>query len=478
MKEKKSKSGILPPAPVPSVNGVNKEMLNTKSVLHMLTTLTEELEAANKELLFQNEEKEKRAKELIIANIELVHQNLEKEKRAAELVIANKELAFQNEEKEKRAAELVIANKELLFQNKEKEKRAEELIIANVELVHQNLEKEKRAAELVVANTELAFQNGEKEKRAAELVIANKELAFQNATKEKLAEELMIANIELVHQNKIKQQSAAELVIANTELAFQNEEKEKRAGELLFANNELRVFTYISSHDLQEPLRKIQVFAALMIEKEAAALSESGKDYLHRTQAAAQQMQFLIHALQEYSHSDLGNQTFSVTSIDKILEEVKKEMYAVIFEKKAVIEAGNLGEALINPLQFHMMLSHLLSNALKFSKKGGVCQIKIHASIKSGDLLQKENPGLVNSKLPAEKNYYHLHFSDNGIGFESKYKDKIFEVFQRLNAKNVYPGSGIGLPIVKKIIENHNGFITATGELGKTACFDIYIPVH
>ncbi|MBA3706927.1 MAG: response regulator, partial [Bacteroidetes bacterium] len=154
----------------------------------------EELIIANKELAFQDGEKEKRADELIIANKELVFQNEEKEKRAAELIIANKELLFQNKEKEKRAAELIIANKELLFQNKEKEKRAEELIVANKELLFQNKEKEKRAEELIIANKELAFQNEEKEKRADELIIANKELAFQNEEKEKRAAELRIAN--------------------------------------------------------------------------------------------------------------------------------------------------------------------------------------------------------------------------------------------------------------------------------------------
>ncbi|MHB0989283.1 MAG: HD domain-containing phosphohydrolase [Bellilinea sp.] len=116
--------------------------------------MEKELITANEELVYQNEEKEKRAAELVIANEELVYQNEEKEKRAAELIIANEELVYQNEEKEKRAAELIIANEELAFQNKEKEKRAAELIIANEELVYQNEEKEKRAAELVVANEE------------------------------------------------------------------------------------------------------------------------------------------------------------------------------------------------------------------------------------------------------------------------------------------------------------------------------------
>ena len=127
-----------------------------------------ELRAANKELAFQNDEKEKRAAELLIANKELKFQNKEKEKRAAELLIANKELKFQNREKEKRAAELLIANKELKYQNEEKVKRASELIIADKELVYQNKEKEKRAAELILADKELLFQNKEKERRKIE----------------------------------------------------------------------------------------------------------------------------------------------------------------------------------------------------------------------------------------------------------------------------------------------------------------------
>jgi len=199
----------------------------------------EELVLANKELAFQNDEKEKRAGELVLANKELAFQNKEKEKRAAELVIANGELAFQNNEKEKRAGELSIANKELAFQNDEKGKRAEELVLANKELAFQNDEKEKRAGELVLANKELAFQNKEKEKRAAELVIANGELAFQNNEKEKRAGELSLANKELAFQNDEKGKRAEELVLANKELAFQNEEKEKRAAELVLANKEL-----------------------------------------------------------------------------------------------------------------------------------------------------------------------------------------------------------------------------------------------
>ena len=187
-----------------------------------------DLRIANKELAYQNDEKEKRAAELLIANKELAYQNDEKEKRAAELVIANTELEYQNDEKEKRANELLIANEELAFQNDEKEKRANELLIANEELEYQNTVKEKRAAELIIANEELAFQNDEKEKRAAELVIANKELLFQTGEKQDRAAELVIANKELLFQTGEKQDRAAELVVADKELDFQNKEKEKR----------------------------------------------------------------------------------------------------------------------------------------------------------------------------------------------------------------------------------------------------------
>jgi PAS domain S-box-containing protein len=199
-----------------------------------------ELRTANKELAFQNEEKEKRAVELSIANKELAFQNEEKEKRAVELSIANKELAFQNDEKEKRAAELILANKELVFQNDEREKRAAELILANKELVFQNEEKGKRAAELILADKELLFQNAEKEKRAAELIIADKELVYQTIEKQKRAAELKIADKELVYQNEEKEKRAAELIIAAKELIFQNEEKEKRE----IANKELEKFSY------------------------------------------------------------------------------------------------------------------------------------------------------------------------------------------------------------------------------------------
>ena len=187
---------------------MKKIVTTDDEIAHMAADLV----IANKELLFQNEEKAKRVAELVLANIEkakrvaeLVIANSEKAKRAAELVIANEELAFQNKEKAKRVAELIIANEE-------KAKRAAELVIANEELVYQGSEKAKRIDELKIANEEKA-------QRAAELVIANEELAFQNDEKAKRVSELVIAN-------KEKAKRADELVIAN-------KEKARRAAELV-----------------------------------------------------------------------------------------------------------------------------------------------------------------------------------------------------------------------------------------------------
>ena len=432
----------------------------------------EQLKTVIKDLAFQNDEKEKRAAELIIANEELLFQNDEKENRAAELSVANKELAFQNDEKEKRAAELIVANKKLAFENDEKENRAAELGIANKELAFQNDEKEKRAAELIIANKKLAFENDEKENRAAELGIANKELAFQNKEKEKRAAELIIANKELAFQNEEKEKRAAELGVANKELAFQNEEKEKRAAELIIANKELLAFTYVSSHDLQEPLRKIQTFVTIILESENKNLSENGKYTFQRMQLAAGRMQQLIDDLLAFSRISTTELKFEKTELNIIIDEVKAELKDTIQEKQATIEANELCPVNIIAFQFRQLMYNLISNALKFSNPQMPLRIKIGNRIVKGSEIKTQKV----SAFQPEKKYCHITVKDNGIGFEPHFSERIFGVFQKLHGKDVYAGTGIGLAIVKKIVENHNGVIIATGELNKGAQFDIYIP--
>ncbi|MDP1800688.1 MAG: CheR family methyltransferase [Bacteroidota bacterium] len=368
------------------------------------------------------------------------------EQKNIELENAIKKLIFQNTEKEKRAAELSIANKELAFQNKEKEKRAAEFSIANTELAFQNKEKEMRANELIIANTELAFQNNEKEKRAAELSVANTELAFQN---------------------KEKEMRADELIIANTELAFQNNEKEKRAEELSVANKDLTAFTYISSHDLQEPLRKIQNFAACILHEEEKNLTDTGKGYFKRMTDTAMRMQQLIEDLLTYSRTKNSERIFEFTDLNILVKELEKDLENVISEKKAIIEV-DLDTVKVIPFQFRQLLYNLVGNSLKFSKKDVPPHIILKSKIAKGVKLN-------NKYLTPDKKYCYITLTDNCIGFEPEYNEKIFEVFQRLHSKEEYHGTGIGLAICKRIVENHNGIITATGELGIGARFDIYI---
>ncbi|MFD2907639.1 ATP-binding protein [Flavobacterium ardleyense] len=432
---------------------------------------------ANKELKVQVVEMQKLDAQLIIANKELTasnkelaFQNQEKENRAAELIIANKELAYQNQEKAKRAEELVIAVKELTFQNQEKEKRAEELVIANEELAFQNQEKENRAAELVIANKELAYQNQEKAKRAEELVIAVKELTFQNQEKEKRAEELVIANKELAYQNQEKENRAQELIIANNELAFQNIEKEKRANELLLANKEIESFSYISSHDLQEPLRKIQTFSGRIFVEEYDNLSAMGKYYVERTKLSALHMQTLINDLLAYSRTKTTERKFVNSDLNKIVQEALNMLEEEILEKNAIIEVSELFEANVIPFQFRQLMQNLISNSLKYA----VAEVKPHIIIK-GDFVKYDEANFKDSILKCD--HYHISVSDNGIGFDPDFKEKIFEMFQRLHNKNEYNGTGIGLTIARKIVDNHNGIITANSKKNKGAQFDIYIPI-
>src|SRR5674476_753409 len=236
------------------------------------------------------------------------------QQKTAELIIANKELVFQNEEKEKRAAELVIANEELLFQNEEKDKRAAELVLANRELIFQIGEKADRAAELVIADEELVFQSGEKADRAAELIIANKELVFQNEEKEKRAAELIIANKELVIQNEEKEKRAVELVIANKELFIQRKKTEElnnqlesrvteRTAQLESMNKELEAFSYSVSHDLKAPLRHITGYISLLMKKHMNLLPEEGRRYLDNISSSAINMGELIDGLLQFSRT-------------------------------------------------------------------------------------------------------------------------------------------------------------------------------
>ena len=234
-------------------------------------------------------------------------------------------------------------------------------------------------------------------------------------------------------------------------------------------NKELQSFAYISSHDLQEPLRKIQTFAKRIMDKEYDNLSDNGKDYLRRMEESAHRMRTLIDDLLAYSRTNTQERKFEKIHLQDIIEEVKANLNEELQDKQAVIEVIDLCECNVIPFQLRQLLHNLISNALKFSNLKHPPYITIKSKIAKGIELNF-------AKLAPEKEYCHICSADNGIGFEQQYGEKIFEVFQRLNSKEKYAGTGIGLAIVKKIVENHNGIIIATGELNKGATFDIYLP--
>lgn len=257
---------------------------------------------------------------------------------------------------------------------------------------------------------------------------------------------------------------------ADDTLKIYAQELEQKNNELEEMNKELQSFAYISSHDLQEPLRKIQTFASQIIDKESESLSENAKDKFKRMQNAAQRMQTLINDLLAYSRTNSQERIFVKTDLSQIIKEVQDDLTEELEQKNAVIEIEKTSTVDIIPFQFKQLLYNLISNSLKFSNPEIPIVIKIKSEIAAAEAFDNE-------KLIPTKKYCHIQVSDNGIGFESQYNKKIFEVFQRLHGRDRYNGTGIGLAIVKKIVENHNGIIAASGILNEGATFDIYIPV-
>jgi signal transduction histidine kinase/CHASE3 domain sensor protein len=232
-------------------------------------------------------------------------------------------------------------------------------------------------------------------------------------------------------------------------------------------NAELESFNNIVSHDLQEPLRKIQMFIS-RIENEFSSLSETGQDYFKRISASANRMQNLLIDLVNYSRAMKGDKAFAKTNLNELVAEAVNELAVNIEEKNAVIHVGNLPSVNVIPFQIHQLFINLLTNSIKFSKKGTVPEINIYREKIVGTEMH-------DNMVFTDKIYYKIVVSDNGIGFRQEFADKIFQLFRRLE-KEAYEGTGIGLAICKKIIENHNGFIIAESEKGVGAKFIIYLP--
>lgn len=256
-----------------------------------------------------------------------------------------------------------------------------------------------------------------------------------------------------------------------TERKLAEERTQKYLAELEAQNRELEQFAYIASHDLQEPLRKIQTFTELM-EKNMANESVA-KKYLAKIHTSAIRMTELIRSVLHFSRLSNANIVLEPTDLNFILENVMIDLEVLIDESNAVINSDKL--PLLNgiPLQLHQLFANLLTNAIKFSKKEITPEITISFAVVSGEQVSKYR-----SSIDPDLEYAEIVFRDNGIGFEQQYAAKVFTIFQRLHNHESYPGTGIGLALCKKIVDNHKGYIRVVTELEKGAAFYIYLPLR
>ncbi|MDF2438635.1 MAG: sensor histidine kinase [Bacteroidota bacterium] len=244
--------------------------------------------------------------------------------------------------------------------------------------------------------------------------------------------------------------------------------------ELEMQNSELEQFAYVASHDLQEPLRKIQTFAELI--QENYSDEEYVKRYFAKLEASAQRMAELVRSLLDYSRlakdKEKGSRKVEQVDVDlnTIVEEVKQDFELLIEEKKAIIISNSLPVVKGNKMQIGQLISNLISNSLKFSKENPI--IRVSSSIVNLSQIPDAPENLMASR------YYQIIFEDNGIGFEQQYDKIIFSLFQRLHGKQHFAGTGIGLALCKKIVDNHHGHISAVSAPGKGATFNVYLPIE
>ncbi|TCJ12165.1 hypothetical protein EPD60_16600 [Flaviaesturariibacter flavus] len=296
---------------------------------------------------------------------------------------------------------------------------------------------------------QLRHQEDEKGRRAAELLLANKELLFQSYEKAQRAGELEIANAELERQGLLK---------------------ERRAAELAAALDDLKAFAYITSHHLQEPLRKIRLFADRLLGTESAALSAKGREDLYRIERGAMRMSNMIQDIYRYARVNLHEQQPEEVEADKLVDQVL-DGFAGRLDQAGARVVNEL--AITLPLageQFHEAFRQVIDNALTFSRPGIPPQIHISGTCNTG-------AGFGIAALTQDRGYFRISIQDNGIGFEPRFNERIFDVFRTLHSVGAYPGTGIGLAIVRRIMHRHGGLATADGLPNEGARFSLYFPM-
>ena len=265
-----------------------------------------------------------------------------------------------------------------------------------------------------------------------------------------------------IHERKISEEKVVEL----------NRQLLESVQRLETVNKELDRFAFMSSHDLQEPLRKIRIYSDFLFVKRKAMLDEEAIKYVQRIQNSAERMQNLIKDILEFSKISNSSASLVKTDLNLLVQEVLSDMHDTITSKKAQVMVGDLPELEVIPGLFRPLLSNLIGNALKYSKKDIAPVIDIYSEVG----LNKDKKDNAANNL-ATTPFYRIFIRDNGIGFDQRYAEQIFDMFKRLHGNSEYEGTGIGLALCKRIVEKHNGFISALSQDNLGTTFIISLPL-
>jgi PAS domain S-box-containing protein len=255
---------------------------------------------------------------------------------------------------------------------------------------------------------------------------------------------------------------------AEKQLQQLNSRLEKKVKELEKMSNDLASFTYITSHDIKEPLKFVYTSLELLVKTEAKALSNGSKANLRRMQGSINRINLLLDDIVAISRISTSRFNPEPVDLNEILEQSIARLSKKISESRTVIESASLPVINGNPEMLSYLITNIIDNGIKFQPLHNTPHISINSSI--------TNPG--KHGMHAEKEYVRISFTDNGIGFEPQQSEQIFSMFEKLHDKKDYPGSGIGLTICKKVIEAHDGFITAESHPGQGAAFHCYFPAN
>ncbi|HEY0059336.1 MAG TPA: PAS domain-containing protein, partial [Flavisolibacter sp.] len=243
---------------------------------------------------------------------------------------------------------------------------------------------------------------------------------------------------------------------------------QQRTVELESKNREMEQFTYAASHDMQEPLRKVHTFTSLLLSEHGTSLNAQGKLYLEKIEASVNRMKAVIDGLLNYSHQTKSEQESSELDLTAVLQNIEEDLEMVIQKKGASVVYDRLPNVVGVPTQMNQLFYNLVNNGLKFARPDFPPRITLTAEKADAALVQEKG-------LDVRRSYLLVECADNGIGFEQQYAEQIFQLFKRLHARTEYEGTGIGLALCKKIVDNHGGSIWATSKKGEGTTFHVLL---